>query len=289
MFRKTLFALARLRLVQFIVLGGLIFAFAPAASVSGHISLQRRYLDALEAAEAMKTQVNKLAPAQAAEVEQRAMEDEVLFREALRLGLDRDDLLIRQHLIQKMLLLAEDLGGATRAPTEADLRAFFAGHAATYAQPGSTHFLHVYAASAEALAPLQLDDGATTPPGAGEAFALPRDVHKTDPELAATFGPAFVQAVATTPPGHWSAPLQSSLGWHRVKVLERTQTHAATFDEVRGRLPLDFAVERRKAAVKAFLSRAFERYRFDVDGKTVPTFTPEGRLGARSEASAEDG
>jgi peptidyl-prolyl cis-trans isomerase C len=49
----------------------------------------------------------------------------VLYREAMRLGLDRDDGLVREHLIQKMLLLAEDLGGASREPTRDEVRAYF--------------------------------------------------------------------------------------------------------------------------------------------------------------------
>ncbi len=65
--------------------------------------------------------------------------------------------------------------------------------------------------------------------------------------------------------------------------------HAATYDEVRGQVKLDFAVSRRQAAVKAFLTRALGRYRVDIDGKPVHDFVPEGRLGSRSEPSAEDG
>jgi hypothetical protein len=276
------------RLVQFLALGGLIFAFAPSSGISSHISVQRRYLDALEAAEANKEQVARLSPSVAAEVDRRAIEDEVLFREAQRLGLDRDDLLIRQHIIQKMLLLAEDLGGATRTPTEAELRGFFTQNAARWSQAGSTHFIHVFAQRPEALQALVLDDAATAPPDLGEPFALPRDARKTDSELAAAFGAPFAQAVAATTPGRWSPPLQSTYGWHRVLVLQRVAPHAATFEEVRGQLPLDYAVERRKTAVKAFLGRAVQRYRIDVDGKPVPAFVPEGRLGARSEPSAED-
>jgi hypothetical protein len=283
-----MYRILRSRLLHFLVLGGLIFAFAPASTVTGRISLQRRYLDALEVAEANKEQVGHLSPARAAEVDQRAMEDEVLVREAQRLGLDRDDLLIRQHLIQKMLLLAEDLGGATRTPTDADLRAFFAENAARWAQPGSTHFIHVFAQSSEALGALALDDAATAPPDVGEPFALSRDVRKADPELAAALGAPFATAVEAMVPGRWSAPVQSTYGWHRVKVLERLAPHPATFEEVRGKLPLEYAVERRQAAVKAFLGRAVQRYRIDVDGKAVPAFAPAGRLGARAEPSAED-
>src|SRR4051794_33212311 len=100
-------SLLRSRLLQFLVLGAIIFAVAPRGAAPGRISLKGDYLRALEVAEA-----SRRASAAGAEVERRAIEDEVLYREALRLGLDQGDPLVRGHLIQKVLLLAEDLGGA---------------------------------------------------------------------------------------------------------------------------------------------------------------------------------
>jgi peptidyl-prolyl cis-trans isomerase C len=282
--RRLASHLLRSRLLQFLVLGAAIFALAPRGTSSARISLKRDYLEALETAEA-----SRVAGAQRAEVDRRAIEDEVLYREALRLGLDQGDPLVRGHLIQKMLLLAEDLGGATRTPTDAELRAFFAQHPERWQQPAAWRFLHVFASTPEALAALELDPAATVPPDVGEAFPLSRDVRKTEPELAADFGPELARALSTLAPGAWSAPLQSRFGWHRVKVLEHLPAHLPVFDEVRGRVSLDCAVDRRRAAVQSFLTRALERYEVDVDGAPAPAFVPEGRLGSRSEPSAEDG
>jgi peptidyl-prolyl cis-trans isomerase C len=281
-------AIAGSRLVQFLVLGGLIFAFAPGPPAPSHISFTRTGLEALEHAQAARAAMTQLPPEQAQEVDRRAIEDEVLYREAIRLGLEQGDPLVREHLIQKMLLLAEDLGGATRTPTDAELRAYFNESPAKWSQPGSVHFLHVFASQPQSLEALALDPAATVPPPLGEPFALSRDVRKDGPALTDAFGAAFASAVMAQAPGTWSAPLQSKYGWHRVKVLEHTGAHAATFEEVRGQVKLDFAVSRRQAAVKAFLTRALGRYHVDVDGKAVNAFVPEGRLGSRSEPSAED-
>src|SRR5438270_10574020 len=90
------------RLLQFLALGAIIFALAPRPPSPAHISLKAGYLAALEAAEAARH-----AGSTSTEVERRAIEDEVLYREAVRLGLDRGDPLVRGHLIQKVLLLAE--------------------------------------------------------------------------------------------------------------------------------------------------------------------------------------
>src|SRR5688500_12671807 len=113
------------RLAQFLSLGGLLFLLTPSSGSPHHIELSRQHIAALQAAQASRLGSSTLPKSQAAEVETRAIEDEVLYREALRLGLDQSDPLIRQHLIQKVLLLAEDLGGAGRDPTEAELRRYF--------------------------------------------------------------------------------------------------------------------------------------------------------------------
>ncbi len=50
--------------------------------------------------------------------------EEVLYREALAMGLDRDDMVVRRRLAQKIEFLAQDL--ATQGePGDAELRTFF--------------------------------------------------------------------------------------------------------------------------------------------------------------------
>jgi hypothetical protein len=276
--------LLRSRLLQFLFLGAVIFALAPKSEAPGRISLSGAYLRSLQAAEAARA-----AGDGAQAVQRRAIEDEVLYREALRLGLEQQDPLVRAHLIQKMLLLAEDLGGATRTPTEAELQRFFTEHRERWEQPASWRFIHVFAARPETLERLRLDPAAAVPPDVGEPFPLSRDVRKTEPELLGTYGPELYQGLAAAGDGGWSAAVRSRYGWHRLKVLEHVGAHLPAFEEVRGRVSLDYAVERRRAAVQAFLSRALERYQVDVDGHPAPVFVPEGRLGVRSEPSAEDG
>src|SRR5579862_2136222 len=107
MWRERLRRVARNRLLQFLVLGGLIFAVAPKPPSSSRINLTRTYLDTLRANQAARVHAGALSESEGAEVDAKAFQDEVLYREALRLGLDQGDVLVRQHLIQKTLMLAE--------------------------------------------------------------------------------------------------------------------------------------------------------------------------------------
>src|SRR5262245_15864419 len=143
--RVRLRQLAGHRLLHFIVLGAAIFAVAPRPDTARDIALDRVTLTALEQAEAQRLGAPVLSPEQRATVAQRFLEDELLYREALRLGFDRNDAVVRQRLVQKVLFLAEDLVGVSRPATEEDLRAFYDATRAQWTKPATVSLVHVYA------------------------------------------------------------------------------------------------------------------------------------------------
>ena len=286
--------LLRSRLFVFAVGGGVLFAVAPANERDSRVSLGGGYLASLHAAQAHRLGVAALSAEGASEVDRRAVEDEVLYREAMRLGLDRDDGLVREHLIQKMLLLAEDLGGASREPTRDEVRAYYDRTRDRWREDERVHLVHVFSTSREGAEWLRggvreaeaLHPGAA--PALGDAFARARDVRGTRADFAATYGDAFADAVFALRPGEWSAPVASRFGWHLVEVLQHDPGEVASFDDCFDRVRLDYAIERRHEAVARFLAQAFQRYKVDVDGIPVRRYEPTPRLALRSAPSEED-
>lgn len=283
---------ARERTVQFFVLGGLAFALAPRKD-DASIHVSRGLLETRRAAFAMKLGEPVLSAAERTEVDRRALEDEVLYREALRLGLDRDDAIVKQHLIQKMLLLAEDLAGASRPATDAELRAFFDRTRERRVHAARLEFVHVFARSAARAEALGTDiadaAGATDePPPVGDAFPLPRRVSASRDAIVASYGESFAAALETLPLGVFSDPIASRYGYHLVRVTAREPARPSTFEESRDALRLELDVERRQRAVTTFLERAFARYRTDVDGVLVSVAPSSKRTAARTAPSEED-
>src|SRR5262249_14753032 len=158
-------------------------------------------------------------------------EDAVLYREALRYGLDRGDNVVRQHLVQKMLLLAEDMAGATRAPTDDDLRAYYDETRARWTRGETIHFVHVFASRRDALVALGPQVRAATDalPLVGDAFPSSRDVQGTREGIAALYGDPFADAVFAEDANVWGEPVESKFGWHYVKVLGRAPGRPAVF------------------------------------------------------------
>jgi len=275
-------SLVRSRLVQFVAIGGLIFALAPRPASRRDIAIDAGTLAALEQAQAQRLGKPALDADEAREVRTRAVEDEILYREALRLGLDRDDNVVRQRLIQKVLFFAEDLAGASRAPSEDELRAFFQSTHTPWTRPAEVHLIHVYAGPAgrdrlealrdEVVAAEARSPGA--PPALGEAFPLPRDLTTTRDDLGASYGAEFADDVFALDPGVWSEPIRSRHGWHLVKVLGRTDEAPARYEDVKGRLPLAYLVARKKQAAASFLRQAATRYRITIDGQPLSAWTP---------------
>lgn len=285
--RPPLARALRSPLLHFLVIGCAIFALAPAREDTRRVELSSASLAALRAAQASRDAVSALPPDRAREVDARAIEDEVLYREALRLGLDKDDPIIRQRLVQKLLLLVEDMGGASRPPTDAELRAYLEADPARFGVPARVHFVHVFATSRDRLPAVGLLPAAGVP-ALGEPLPHPRDTLVTRDEAARTYGEGFATALFSAEPARWSAPVQSGFGWHRVRVDEVVAAHAPQLAEVRSTLLLDYALDKRADVVGAYLNKTVGDYRIFVDGRPLEGFTPTRRVAVRTDPSAED-
>jgi hypothetical protein len=279
--------LLRHRLFQFAVLGGLLFAVAPKARSAERIEVEGARLAALRAAEATRSGGVPLTEERATEIDQRALEDEILYREGVRLGLDRNDGIVRQRVVQKVLFLAEEMGGASRPLDEEGLRAFFEKNRERWAAGERTRFVHVYQHRREALAAWVEGPQAGDPP-AGEASPVAAEIDADRDHLALSLGAPFADAVAAAPVGRWSGPFASAFGWHLVRVVDRRPARLARLDEVRPAVAEAYDVFRKQEAVAAFLRSAFARYRVTIDDKPLGRFSPTRRIAFRSVTSGED-
>jgi hypothetical protein len=197
----------------------------------------------------------------------------VFYHEAQKLGLDKGDEIIRRRLVQKYEFLQQDLGIA-HEPAETELRAWYQAHPQQYLAPARATFTHVYfsvdrrgeqgaQSAAKALAAQLEASGATRAADAGDRFPGPQDfAGLAQPDAARVFGKdGLAVQLYSLPPGHWSAPLRSGLGWHVVYVDGQEAARPAPFDEVRDNVRRDFlesARAARNAEAYARLQRGFE-------------------------------
>jgi hypothetical protein len=206
--------------------------------------------------------------------------EEVLYREAVASGLDRDDTIIRRHLARKVEFLAQGVAVMT-PPSEAELAAFFAAHRAHYRLAATITFTHIYfststrgeAASGAAIAALRRLRTASPASDAvslGDPFMLQADYPLiTRDEIRDQFGGEFADAVFRLPVGEWGGPLASSYGLHLVRLSERSEERDPLLEDVRDQVLNDLNDERVRTAVDADYARLRTRYRIEVDAHTV--------------------
>ncbi len=172
------------------------------------------------------------------------VEEEILYREALAMGLDKDDEIVKRRMAQKMQFLAEDVAAA-REPTTAELKNWYERNSSKFAQPNRVSFRHLYFSpdrrgnharddAAKALARLtgqpedsQIADSLADP------FMFQAYYRDRAPEfLGKEFGPQFAQAVEKLAPGSWQGPIESGYGWHLVFVDTVIPGRVPVFEEV---------------------------------------------------------
>ena len=183
--------------------------------------------------------------------------EEILYREALAIGLDRGDTIVKRRLAQKMEFLTGDLS-AIRDPTADELRAWYARNGDRFAESGRRSFRHVYfstdrrgdQARADAIRAFsKLADRAVGSPAVGavgDPFMF--QDHYTDrstEQIASIFGSAFAVAVDQVRPGSWQGPIGSGLGWHLVFVSSATPGRVPSYDEIEGEIKRGWMDEQR--------------------------------------------
>lgn len=274
-------------LLHFLLIGAMLFGIAEWRDNASEPALKQIVLtegDVEQLRIAMLAQgLPEPDPAQMRGLIDAKVREEVLYREAIAMGLDQDDTIIRRRLVQKMDFLAEDLS-AMREPTQEELQQWMDEHPQEFALPPRVSFRHLYfspdqrgadapEAAADARRKLdELEAGSAEAAELGDRFMY-QDYYadRTPEQVADVFGRPFAVDVFGLEPGIWSAPIGSGLGWHLVRVDSLTPGHVAELDEVEASVKLQWQEFRRKE---------FKAEAFDVMRAKYEVILPKSVLGS---------
>jgi peptidyl-prolyl cis-trans isomerase C len=172
------------------------------------------------------------------------VQEEVLYREGLAMGLDKDDTIVKRRIAQKVHFLAEDVAGA-HEPTTAELKAWYKTNSRIFALPNRTTFRHLYFspdrraqnARKDATKALAMISGQPEDSRSAAFLADPfmfQDYYgdRTAEELAKDFGPEFARAIFQLKPGSWQGPIESGYGWHLIFIDSFTSGRVPAFEEI---------------------------------------------------------
>jgi hypothetical protein len=202
--------------------------------------------------------------------------EEVYYREALAMGLDRDDTIVRRRMRQKMEVFFEDLA-ALDEPSDEELAAFLSANPERFRIPARLTFQHVYlnpdksgaegdAAAGRLIAALNRPDDPPSPESLGDPFMLGhRFSDVTTVEVDRLFGEGFSASLSNLGPGTWRGPVPSGYGPHLVRVENRVPGRVPELDEVREAVLREWTDARRKEINEATYQRLRERYTVVVE------------------------
>jgi hypothetical protein len=276
-------------LVHFLAIGALLFLafnwWVPGGVGSSRIVITPGQMDAITAAFARTWQ----RPPTDQEVKgllDEYLREEIAAREAVALGLDRDDTVIRRRLRQKFEFAAEDAIDAT-PPTDAELQAWLDAHPATFTQDAQLSFLQVFLNPQRRGGSLE-DDArrlrdALSKPGApasieaaGDSVMLPHDIPRSArTDVAQQFGQGFADALLTVPVRTWTGPIRSGYGMHLVFVRERQAGRLAPLAEIRPLVEREFTADRRQRHMDALYAAQLGRYRIVIEKRSGGPGTAE--------------
>ena len=208
---------------------------------------------------------------------QQYIKETVLYREALTMGLNKHDMVIRRRLAQKLEFLAKDLVALT-PPTEEELQAYFAEHQNRYQEPARYTFTQVYI-DPDKRGDATLDDAkvikarliaqgdAVDDAGAlGDDFMLQNYYpEKEQIEIQKLFGSGFAESLIDLSPGRWHGPVLSGYGVHLVYVSNISQPPAPVFAETRERVTQDWKTEKGEELNEKFYANLRDRYTIVIE------------------------
>jgi hypothetical protein len=197
--------------------------------------------------------------------------EEILYREALALGLDRDDKIIRRRLKQKLEFMSDDLAEVA-TPSDEELRQFLQSRPEIFRREPQVAFRHIFLDSNERgkgafdeadrlLEELTDDNSKPDPDILGDTLMLPMSFDLTTvSQISRLFGKSFGQELLSVEPGKWTGPIRSGYGIHLVMITDRIDERLPELDEIRDVVEREWVAVRKKELKESIYNKLRDKY-----------------------------
>ena len=291
-------ALLREPLLHFLFIGALLFLLFevfdnPAGPQSSRIVITNGQIEFLKARFAktwqMQPTINELQ-----ELINGHVREEILYREALALGLDKDDSVVRRRMTQKLELMGDDIAGIT-VPTDEDLRKYMQEHPENFRIEPRVAFRQIYidivkrgiSADDEAdrlLALLSDAESKPDPDTLGDNLMIPGAYNLLPiSEIAKIFGEPFSLELVKSKEGQWTGPIQSGYGLHLVLVTEKVEGRFPELAEIRETVEWEWSSAHKKNVRENIYKKLREKYTIEFEEPANGTGSTQAVSVAQSE------
>jgi hypothetical protein len=204
--------------------------------------------------------------------------EEVLYREALAIGLDRDDTIVRRRLRQKIEFLLDDFTAVE--PSDADLQLLLDNEPDRFRRDARISFNQVSLGQVPlggesrdvanaVLADLQA--GVPDPGALSQSYLIPyRFDDASEAEIGARFGDAFTAALFDIETREWTGPIESAFGLHLVRIEDIVARSIPALADIRAEVEREWLVDFRAAAQQQIIDQMKAKYTVVVEAYEAP-------------------
>ena len=200
--------------------------------------------------------------------------EELLYREAVAIGMDRDDTIVRRRMRQKMDFLLDDL--ATIEPTDEELQKFLSEQPERFRRDARFSFDHFYIADGNAAAAMPVLDRLRS----GESVARMNTVSSgllpdriddmSETQISALLGSTFTQQLMQLEPDDWAGPIESPYGVHLVRIDRMVESVVPPLEVIRSDVRREWLFERREASRDQMIDALRGKYRITIEDYETP-------------------
>ncbi len=200
--------------------------------------------------------------------------EELLYREAVAIGLDRDDTIVRRRMRQKMDFLLDDL--ATIEPTDEELQQFLSEQPERFRRDARFSFDHFYIADGDAAAAMPVLDRLRSGESvarmntAGSGLLPDRIDDMSETQISALLGSTFTQQLMRQEPGDWAGPIESPYGVHLVRIDLIVESVVPPLVVIRSDVRREWLFERRVASRDEMIDALRGKYRITIEDYETP-------------------
>ncbi len=285
-------ALSREPLVHFLLIGAVLFTAFELRQEEGSAAPNRILVDAGQveqlAARFKRTRLRPPTDIELAALIEGRIREEVYYRQALDMGLDQDDAVMRQRMRQKLEFLLEDLSDLS-APGDEQLIQFMQRHPQKFREEPRLSFTQVFLnpdkhqdLAADAMQLLTRLNNGAPPATEGDRTLLGQEyLLATQHEITRVFGDSFAQQIVVLQPGEWIGPLYSTYGGHLVRVSAKQEEHFPVLAEIRKQVEREYLAERRQELKDITYRKLREGYEIIIEENAgVATVTETAGTGS---------
>ncbi len=202
------------------------------------------------------------------------LQQEVFYREALKMNLDHNDEVVKRRLAQKMEFLSDDLTALVEPPTDNKLREYYQEHREKYKTPYQYSFYQViftrdHHQDPEAMAKGMLNNYGTGPVNTmlekGDRLSIPSQYNDiNEPQIGRQLGGSMAISLRDLPLNEWSGPVESGYGVHLIYLTDKQTPGLPEFQEIREDLARDYAYQTEEEYQEAIYQNLKKNYQIEI-------------------------